>query len=245
LKAEFKNIGIIIQARMNSTRLPSKIMLPVKGKPIFSFQIDRLKKINIPIYIATTNKPSDNVIEEFAKEKGLFFFRGDEENVLSRYHECAKQFNLDVIIRVTSDCPLIDAGLINKAVKEYLQTGDPLLYYSNTIKRTYPRGFDFEIFSFQLLDQALEQAVDPGDLEHVTPYIWKNKSGNVEIRQLLAPHDNSLFRLTLDTGEDLSLLKLLIEEYNADELSGDQIIGILRDHPELAKMNAHIEQKKI
>jgi spore coat polysaccharide biosynthesis protein SpsF len=244
LKKKFNNIGIIIQARMGSTRLPAKIMLPVNGRPILGFQIDRLKKINIPLYIATTNKISDNTIEEFSRKNHLNFFRGDENNVLSRYFECASHFNLDVIIRVTSDCPLIDEELIKASVEEYINEGNLNLYYSNTIKRSFPRGFDFEIFSFELLSEAKKNAIDLIDLEHVTPFIWKNKGGKTELKQLVAKTDNSVFRLTLDTKEDFMLLKLLIEEHRANELKGEEIIRIMQNHPELAKINAHIEQKK-
>jgi spore coat polysaccharide biosynthesis protein SpsF len=244
LKATFKNIGIIIQARMGSTRLPSKIMLPVKGDAIFQVQIDRLKKINYPLYIATTIKEADNAIVEFAKKNNIPCYRGDEANVLSRYYECAKQYQLDLIIRITSDCPLIDASVIDEGIKQYLSSGNKNLYLSNAIERTYPRGFDFEIFSFELLQEAYNKAEDMMDKEHVTPFIWKNKSGHVNFTHFKRNTDESRFRLTLDTKEDLELLKILIEKYGADKLSGEEIIQLMHTHPELALINQHIEQKK-
>ncbi len=241
---EFKKIGIIIQARMGSTRLPSKIMLPVKGEPIFQFQINRLKKINYPLFIATTIKDADNAVVDFAKKNNIPCYRGDEANVLSRYYECAKQFQLDLVVRITSDCPLIDAFIIDEGIKYYLQNGNKDLYLSNAIERTYPRGFDFEIFSFELLQEAYSKAEDMMDKEHVTPFIWKNKSGHVNFKHVKRTTDESKFRLTLDTKEDLELLKILIETCGADKLSGDEIIQLMHAHPELAIINQHVEQKK-
>ena len=241
----FNNIGIIIQARMGSTRLPSKIMLPVNGHPIFQSQINRVRTINYPIYIATTIQPADNAIVDFAEQNNIPCFRGNENNVLSRYYECAKENKLDIIVRITSDCPLIDPVLIKKGLDEYLIMADNNLFLSNTINRTYPFGFDFEIFSFHLLEDAFHCAVDSSDKEHVTPYIWKNKGGRVHTKQLTRSTDESKYRLTLDTTEDYILLKTLIEQYHADSMSGNEIIKLMQIHPELALINQHIEQKKI
>lgn len=240
-----KNIGIIIQARLGSTRLPSKILLPIKGNSIFQIQIDRLKHIDCPIYIATTTKDADNAVVDFATRNNLSYYRGDEDNVLSRYYECAKEYKLDVIIRLTSDCPLIDPVIIKDGLDQYIALNNSRLYISNTVTRSYPRGFDFEIFSFELLKDAFVKAVESSDKEHVTPFMWKNRSGDIDIKQIIRTIDASNYRLTLDTQEDLTLLKILIEQYHADSLSGNEIISIMQAHPELALINQHIEQKKV
>jgi len=229
---------------MGSTRLPSKIMLPVDGHPIFQSQIDRLKSIPYPLYIATTIQPADTAIVDFALKHKIPSYRGDENNVLRRYYECARFYKLDIVVRLTSDCPLIDPVLIKQSIDQYLALGDYNLYYSNTIERTYPRGFDFEIFSSQMLEKAFHNADDDFDKEHVTPYLWKNKNGAVHLKQIKRSSDASHFRLTLDTPEDFKLLKILIEEHKADLLSGDEIIRIMECNPELALINQHIEQKK-
>ena len=241
-----KKVGIIIQARLGSTRLPRKILLPINNKPILQIQINRLKKIKRPIYIATTTHPQDLEIKHFSELNNLPCFMGDEENVLKRYYDCAKKFNLDVIVRITSDCPLLDVLIINKAIRIYLKEDNVNLFLSNTIERTYPRGFDFEIFSFALLEQAFFNAKEYSDLEHVTPFIWRNKLGNVLIKQFKNINvDNSKYRLTLDTEEDYILIKKLIEEYRAESLTGEEIISILVANPTLAKINQHIEQKEV
>jgi len=239
-----KKTGIIIQARMGSSRLPGKILLPVKSKPIFQCQIDRLRDVECPIIVATTTEPSDTAVVNFAIVNKLDFFRGSESNVLERYYLCAKQYKLDVVIRLTSDCPLIDPVLINESLSAYLEEKDDYLYLSNSLSRTYPRGFDFEIFSFALLEDAYKNATDNWDKEHVTPYIGANKSGKVRIKQVMNDEDNSRFRLTLDTKEDFDLLRLVIEQFNAEKLSGPAIIDILKTYPELVAINEHIEQKK-
>lgn len=239
-----KKVGIIIQARMGSTRLPKKVLKHINGKPILSYQIERLKELSYPIYIATTTEAQDDPLEIFAQDHQLLIFRGDEDNVLKRYYECASQYNLDVIVRITSDCPLIDAEIISIGIKQYLEENNELLYLSNTLERTYPRGADFEVFSFLQLADAYENAVDNSDIEHVTVYIWKNKSHKTHIIQFTQTEDFSRFRLTLDTPEDFILIKTLIETYQADKLNMSQICKIMTDNPELPKINEHIEQKK-
>jgi spore coat polysaccharide biosynthesis protein SpsF len=238
-------IGIIIQARMKSTRLPAKILLKSGSKPFLQHQIERLRKIQLPLFIATTTNKADLPIVKFCETNRLEYFRGSEKNVLSRYVKCAQKFNISTVIRVTSDCPLIEPALITLGLKWFVESGSAWTYVSNTIDRTYPRGFDFEVFSFEALNDAFIHAELDEDKEHVTPYIWKNKSGLVRIEQILRDKNSSKFRLTLDTLEDFQLLNTLIEEFNAHELSGEEIIALLESHPELHAINSHIEQKKI
>jgi spore coat polysaccharide biosynthesis protein SpsF len=238
-----KKAGLIIQARMGSSRLPGKILLPVRSNPIFQYQIDRLHDVGCPIIIATSTEPADKAIVDFAIGNSLYYFRGSESNVLERYYLCARQYKLDVVIRLTSDCPLIDSVLVKDSLNSYLEENDDHLYLSNSLSRTYPRGYDFEIFSFALLEEAYKNAEDNWDKEHVTPYIAANKSGKVRVRQVINGENNSCFRLTLDTQEDFELLSLLIEKFGAEKLSGNAIIDILRTHPELVAINKHVEQK--
>ena len=151
---------------------------------------------------------------------------------------------MSTIIRVTSDCPLIDDRIVAAGVEEYKKQG-PGTYYSNAIIRTYPRGMDYEIFSFDMLKDAYDHATDEGDKEHVTPYIWKNRSGKVNIRHDIAGEDNSNFRITLDTVEDQILITKLIEEHKASELDCNAIVKILKNNPGLSEINKFIEQKKV
>jgi spore coat polysaccharide biosynthesis protein SpsF len=239
-----KKIGIIIQARMGSSRLPSKVMLNIKEKPILQYEIDRLGSLKYPIYIATTVQPQDDAIVKFATDRNILYYRGSEDNVLQRYYECALLGDLDIIIRITSDCPLIDANIIDYGITQYVNANDDDLYLSNTLDRSYPRGADFEIFSFKQLKNAYESATDLSDIEHVTPYIWKNKSGDINISQIKQDQNFSMFRLTLDTPEDFELIQKLIDIYAADKLDMEGICNIMTQNPDLPMINDHIQQKK-
>ncbi|MGZ4035728.1 MAG: cytidylyltransferase domain-containing protein [Bacteroidia bacterium] len=239
------NIGIITQARMTSTRLPGKIFKEINHKNLLQYHIDRLKQTGFDIAIATTINATDDCVCEFAEKQQIKFHRGSENNVLSRFHETATKFKFDIIVRVTSDCPLIDPHLIRNSLEKYLKFNNTNLYMSNGVERTFARGFDFEIFSFQLLDAAFKNAKEESDLEHVTPYIWKNKSGKVELYHVKQDINNSGLRITVDTQDDFNLIKILIEKYNADKLAYNEIEEILSNHPELVAINSHIEQKKV
>ena len=238
-----QNVGIISQARMTSSRLPGKVLLKIAGKSLLQYHIERLEISKLPIYIATTTNNSDDEIEALASKLNVVTYRGDEHHVLSRYYECAKKNNLDIIVRVTSDCPLIDGNVIQSAVAQYMSINHENLYLSNCQVRTFPRGFDFEIFSFNMLEQAYQNAFLQEDIEHVTPYIIKNSSGINKFENILLPQDKSFIRITVDTESDFILMKLLIENYNAHLLSCEDIIKIFDQNPDLYKINAHIIQK--
>jgi spore coat polysaccharide biosynthesis protein SpsF len=237
--------GIITQARMTSTRLPGKILLEVGNKPLLKYHIDRLRKSELPIFIATTTNDFDNSVITFSRYEKIPFCRGSEHHVLSRYYECAKENELDIIVRVTSDCPLIDGLLIKQAVSRYMAEGEYNVYMSNCLQRTFPRGFDFEIFSFSMLEEAYHNARSEAEVEHVTPYLYQNKSGEIKIKHVLNESDKSNIRITVDTQDDFLLIKKLIEEYHADDLGYKGIIDLFNLYPELKAINAHINQKKI
>ncbi|PWG82337.1 cytidylyltransferase domain-containing protein [Pararcticibacter amylolyticus] len=240
-----KNIGIITQARMTSTRLPGKIFREAHGRPLLSYHIERLQKTGLDLAIATTLNSTDDCVSDFAAQNNLKVHRGSEENVLSRFYETATKHHFGLIVRVTSDCPLIDPHLIRNSIEKYLKINNENLYMSNAIERTFARGFDFEIFSFKLLEEAFLKAVDKADQEHVTPYIWKNTSGNTEFYHIKQDTDHSSLRITVDTPEDYELIKILIEKYQADKLDYHSIEELLIGHPELTSINADIEQKKV
>jgi spore coat polysaccharide biosynthesis protein SpsF len=203
-----------------------------------------LRVTALPIIVATTNDGSEKPIVDYCRDKGLLYFCGDEQNVLKRFYECAQKYAVTTIIRVTSDCPLIDGEIILKGLKAY-QHFDENTYYSNAIDRTYPRGMDYEIFSLGLLKNAYEHARDASDLEHVTPYIWKNKSGKVTLQGDKVTPGNSDMRITLDTVEDEMLLRILIERYHADTMDCAQIVELLNANPQLREINKLVEQKKL
>lgn len=230
---------------MTSTRLPGKVLMPVAGRSLLAYHVERLQASGLTVYLAITTNTTDDPLADFGAAHALPIWRGPEDDVLARYQQCAAAHDLDVIVRVTSDCPLLDGGLIARAVQQYLAADNARLYLSNVLKRTYPRGFDFEIFSRELLDEAARHATTTSDREHVTPYIHQNRSGRVEFAHVTRPTDRSAYRLTVDTAEDFELIRRLIEDYRADMLGAEELIALLEKHPELVAINAHIEQKKV
>ena len=241
-----QHAGIISQVRMGSTRLPSKVLLPAAGRPLLDYHVARLRQSGLPIFLATTTEPADDVLATYAETNQIAYHRGSEADVLARYYGTAQEFGLDVIVRVTSDCPLVDGPLIGAAVARYLAEGNPLVYRSNAIVRTFPRGLDFEIFSMHLLAEAHTIATLPYEREHVTPYIKASPAtaGRVVFRdEVWAGGDFSRFRITLDTAEDYAVLRRLIEEHAADQLDLPNLLALLERHPEIMTLNAHIEQK--
>jgi spore coat polysaccharide biosynthesis protein SpsF len=241
-------VGIISQARATSTRLPRKVLLPVGGSTFLDHHLDRVALGNdFRVVVATTVNAEDEPIMELAQSRGLPWYRGSELDVLERFAGAAEENKLDVVVRVTSDCPLIDGRVIAAGVERYLAEDDPRLYAANTLQRTYPRGFDFEIFSADLLREAHKDATRTEDREHVTSYLHQNRPGDIRLLNLPfeGPAHGSRYRLTLDTEDDRKLLATLIERYDAMALDCAQLIALMDAHPELAALNEHIEQKKL
>ncbi|MFA6548424.1 MAG: glycosyltransferase family protein [Candidatus Margulisiibacteriota bacterium] len=242
-----KRIGVIVQARMGSTRLPGKVMLSVENKPVLQHIIERLKDCNCAdeIIIATTNNKKDDIIVDLAKANGISYFRGSEENVLSRYYYAAKENNLDVVVRITSDCPFVDPSIIDNMILEFLKA-KRCDYLSNCLQRTFPRGLDVEIFGFKALERSAKEAKQDYEKEHVTPYLYQQPRGFV-LKSYNNPTDYSGYRLTLDTVEDYSLIKriyaLLYPLNNKFRLK--EIIDLLKHNDDLSLINAHIKQKEL
>ena len=237
-------VGIITQARMTRTRLPGKVLMRVGNKSLLEYHIERLKKANLPIIIATTLNASDDPIADFCGNRNLSMFRGDEHNVLSRYYYAAQKYNLNYIVRVTSDCPLIDGELISRAVSDHLNFKNDWVYTSNCLKRTFARGFDFEIFSFIMLENAFENALTSFEKEHVTPYFYQNLHGKTKLNTIEQTTDFSDLRITVDEADDFKLIERLIIEHKCQDLNAAQISELLRNNPGLKKINIHVEQRK-
>ena len=240
-----KTAGIISQVRMGSTRLPGKVLLPAAGRPLLDYHVARLAQSGLPLYLATTTEPADDALAAYAEVRGLPYHRGSETDVLARYYETAVKFGLDVVVRVTSDCPLVDGPLIGAVVARYLADADPLEFRSNSLIRSFPRGLDFEIFSLPMLTEAYERAATPYEREHVTPYL---KTGPAAARfrnvdEVWPGGDFSRFRITLDTPEDYEVLRRLMEEHQAHELALPALLALLEAQPEIMALNANVEQK--
>jgi len=235
-------IGVIIQARMGSSRLPGKVLKKLGDRSLLDFQIDRIKEAKTIdfIIVATTMERSDDDIELFCNEKGINCFRGSETDVLSRYYECAKVNNIDTIVRLTADCPLIDPNVIDMVVDLYFTSN--VDYASNTVPpetSLWPDGSDVEVFSFDALKKAYIESNSNEDREHVTFFFWKNKKNGFKTAQLCNSSDWSKYRFTVDYIEDYEVLKLIYNEIRAKGLFGniDEIVSVLIENPEIRKIN--------
>ena len=242
------NIGVIIQARMGSTRLPGKVMMELQGKSVLSHVIDRLKQSRLlnTIIVATTDKEEDSIIAKEALGNGAKVFRGSEQNVLSRYYFAAKENNLDVIVRVTSDCPLIDSKILDDLLGFYLSNHYDIVSNAGPelTQRTYPRGLDVEIFTFEVLEMTFINATQLYQKEHVTPYIYES-SNRVYIYKNEFNYSNH--RWTLDTKEDFRLISEIYANlyHGKHDFYMSDILNLFRKNPDLMLLNEHIEQKKL
>lgn len=237
---------IISQARMTSTRLPGKVLKEVLGKPLLSYQIERLRRAKYAdeVIIATTVNATDDPIEGLCCKLGVKCFRGSEEDVLSRYYFAAKESQADIVVRVTSDCPLIDPTVIDTVISNYKDNNYD--YVSNTLERTYPRGMDTEAFSYRVLAEAHTQASTQAEREHVTPFIYC-RPDLYKLGIVRNSEDNSRYRWTVDTPEDYELIQHIIKYVypKNTNFTMHDCLQAIKSNPQWLSINAHIEQKKI
>lgn len=244
-----KNIGVIVQARMTSQRLPGKVLIRILGKPIIEHVYERLRMCrNISdIILAMPDTRESDPLEEQAKSMDCHFYRGDEHDVLSRYYHAAKAFGVDTIIRITGDCPLVDPKVIDRLVKDFLERGT-YDYMVVDSEGGFPRGIDSEIFGFETLEKVHREARLEYEREHVTPYIYQHLD---LFRVLFIEAQGKLrrpeLRLTVDTEEDLLLIKEIfsrLKDYEKN-FSTEDVIAIIDNNPHLQLINRHIIQKDI
>lgn len=239
----------IVQARMGSTRLPGKVLRPLLGKPMLGHQLSRLARCQQidELVVATSESPDDNAIARIVEDVlALRCYRGSEEDVLARYVKAAEGERADIIVRVTGDCPLIEPEVVDLAVKLFKADNSSADYLSNTLERTYPRGLDVEVFSMAALREAHESSSRPEDREHVTPFLYQNRS-RFRVNQFKATNDLSHLRWTVDTQADLNLVTRVYEALypTNPQFNHQDVLKLLERSPQLASINAHVEQKTL
>jgi spore coat polysaccharide biosynthesis protein SpsF len=238
------SVYIILQARMNSKRLPGKVMKSIAGKPMIGILIDRLEQSELPIILATSINIENDTLADYAKSLGVLIYRGSEENVLERYYFAAKSVEANVVIRVTGDNPLLDGKFLRDQVVLFLSLKDSRAYLSTSLSQTWPLGISVEIFSFELLEEAYHNSALQYQKEHVTPYMHQNVPGDIKI---IAPRRNESryhYRLTVDTEDDYILNCKLIEELGCEKKTIEEIIQIIDNNKDLTLINKSIKQKK-
>ena len=237
-------IGCIIQARMGSSRLPGKTLIKLNQyRTTLDFVVNQLSFSALldKIVIATTNLEQDNIIETNAKTLGIDCFRGSSDDVLDRYYHCAKKFQINTIVRITSDCPLIDPQIVDQVIRKYQY--EDYDYVTNTLIRSYPIGTDVEIFSFEILEKTWQKAILPSEREHVTLFI-RNKKLNFKLGNLKNSKNLGHLRWTLDRVEDLNLIRKIVVKINKNPILMNDILNLFSLEPELIKINEHITQNE-
>jgi spore coat polysaccharide biosynthesis protein SpsF len=239
------NTVAIIQARMGSTRLPGKVLMDLGGETVLARVISRLRRATQvdEILVATTDSFADDTIVRECHRLEVSTFRGSEGDVLDRYYQATRTCGAGTVVRITSDCPMIDPQLVDETIGAFQQQhGD---YASNALSRTYPRGLDTEVFTMGALERAWNDAHKPYEREHVTPYLYEHP----ELFRLVSQCgriDHSQYRWTLDTPQDLELLRAIYARFsNQDNFGWGEVIQLVEREPELAELNSGVIQKTL
>ena len=236
-------IGCIIQARMGSSRLPGKVLMKSgNGMPLLYHVINQLRHCSKVknLVIATTTNQEDDEIEKFADNNSVNVFRGSEKDVLDRYFQCAKKYSFSTIVRITSDCPLIDPQIVDKVIERFFSGNYD--YATNTLIRTFPIGTDAEVFSFSALETAWKNAQLPSEREHVTPHL-RNK-GNFKTINVENDTNISNLRVTVDRIEDFELINEILNNLSINPIHLENILELFSRKPELIEINKHINNNE-
>jgi len=235
----------IIQARMGSSRLPGKVLKDIYGRTMLGRVVRRAGRSGLidKLVVATTKEKADDAIVSECESLGVSTFRGSEVDVLDRYYQAARAFSANCIVRITSDCPLIDPEIIDCVTQAFLDGS--LDYASNTLQSTYPRGLDVEVFTFDALERAWHEALQDFEHVHVTPYIYRHPE-RFKMLSVTGDEDWSCYRWTVDTREDLSLIRAVYAKIDRDDLfSWRDALELFKRKPNMAEINRHIRQKSL
>ena len=240
--------AMVVQARMSSTRLPGKILMPILGRPMLSFELERLRRVKRAdaLIVATTVLPGDDAVVAFCAKEGVAFVRGPEEDVLARYNQALERYPAHTVVRVTADCPLIDPGLVDAAIALHSEQNGGCDYVSNMLEPTYPYGMAVEVMSAEALREAHREAKRPDEREHVTPFIYRHPE-RYQLKSLTMKPNLSHHRWTVDTPEDFDLVSRIIGEIypRKREFEMHDVLALLERHPEWSALNAHVEQRRV
>jgi spore coat polysaccharide biosynthesis protein SpsF len=238
----------IVQARMGSTRLRGKVLMDLGGRPMLEFLLARLRRAETPdaVWVATSTDRGDDPIADLCTRLAVPVFRGPEQDVLARYVLAAQASQADAIVRITADCPLTCPEIVDRCVGAFRHSRPPVDYVSNILRRTFPRGLDTEVVSYNALFRTLAESADPTAREHVTLHIFRNPAAfrhlSVEDEQ-----NHASIRWTVDTIEDLTLIRAMVEELGpeAADAKYEQLLRLFLNNPEWADLNSRVAQKPL
>ncbi|MBW2029639.1 MAG: glycosyltransferase family protein [Deltaproteobacteria bacterium] len=236
----------IVQARMGSKRFPGKVLEEIGGVPMLWHTFQRIRKVPEidDVVLATSKLGRDDPLVRFAERESISVFRGSEEDVLERYYMTAKEIQAETIVRITGDCPFIDPAITRRTVKLFLE--NRIDYSSNTIERTFPRGTDTEVFSFDALERAYHEGSTRADREHVTHYIVSN-TGKFRVKWVKSKKNLSYIRHCVDVKQDYLFAKALFFHLAFDNIffTTEEVEALLKRLPWLMEINAHVCQKEL
>lgn len=234
---------IIIQARMDSSRLPGKVLKEIEGCSMLGWVVERLKYRfhSENILIATTVAQADDPVVEYCKQNGIHLFRGSEEDVLDRYYKAALKLGKNHIVRITADCPLIDAELVERVLEHHMKTG--VDYSSNTLTPTYPDGLDTEVFTFEALKRSWNEASLPSEREHVTQFIIRHPE-LFRTENVRAEKDHSDLRWTVDEPADLQFVTKVYKYFNGRKFLTKDVLNLMEENPDFLKYNAQFKRNE-
>jgi spore coat polysaccharide biosynthesis protein SpsF len=238
-----KKIGITIEARMSSSRLPGKTLKLLHERPMLARIIERLKRVKLAdvIVVATTNLPADEPIIDLAKEMGVGYYQGSSKDVLDRVLQAAKKYNIDIIVETCGDCPVIDPGIIDMEIQAFL--ANDVDYVGCHLVKTFPVGLDAKLFTTKTLEEVANTTIDPADRENVSLYIYehpeKYKLMNIEAKGRQRRPD---LRLVVDHKEDLDLIQIIYKELYDKKLyfNYDDMLDLFERRPDLAELNKNV-----
>ncbi len=235
----------LLQARTDSTRLPNKVLKTILDKPMIIHQLERAVKSELidSLILLTSDEISDDKLAQTVIENGFDIFRGDKNNVLKRFHDATIELNLndnDIIVRLTGDCPLHDASIIDESITAFIDNNCD--YLANCVVPVYPDGLDVEVFNFKSLKLAYKNATLKSELEHVTPYIRNNKQ--LKIKNLIKKPIYNNWRLTVDEPNDFELISKIYKYFNSTYFSFNDTIKYLEENKELLEINSNINRNE-
>jgi len=222
---------------MGSLRLPGKVLMEIDSKnPVLYYVITQLQQCKLidKIVIATTTLDEDKEIVKFVEKMGLPCFRGNPNDVLDRYYQCAKKFTFSGIVRITADCPLIDPIVVDQVIEKF--NSETYDYATNSIPRTFPQGTDTEVFSFTTLEEAWKNAKKMSEREHVTPYIYNNKD-KFKVLNFIHSKNISNLKWSVDRIEDLTLVRSIVSKIKKRPILMGDILELISKEPELININ--------
>ena len=233
----------VIQARLSSSRLPGKVLLPIIGEPLLIRMVDRVEKAKLigELVVATSTNSDDDKIENLCNAYNLTCYRGHLTDLLDRHYQAGKKFGADAVVKIPSDCPLIDPVVIDKVLQYYIENSYKFDFVSNLHPATYPDGNDVEVMSMTALECAWKEATKPLEREHTTPYFWENpdkfKIGNVVWETGF--DYSTTYRWTIDFEEDYQFIQRVYDELykNNSSFGLNDILQLLNNRPEIAAIN--------